>query len=88
MLSQSPSIDFAGLFSGMSSLMSQDQQGDVPDNIPLTTQKDTMALQGLRESSAGWGENIAGPGPNPSLGQRIPPDETKKLAALQTARIY
>lgn len=80
--------DWSGLFGGMSSLMNQDQQGDVPGNVPLSTQKDTMQLQGLREGAAGWND-IAGPGsPNPALGQRILPDESKKLAALQTARIY
>lgn len=77
--------DWSGLFSGMGSLMNSDQQGDVPG---LTTQKDTMQLQGLKESAAGWNE-LAGPGGgNPSLGQRILPDESKKLSALQTARIY
>lgn len=83
-----PQTDWSGLFSGMSSLMDKGQQGDIPENVPLSTQKDTMQLQGLRESAAGW-RDLAGPGGmNPALGQRILPDESKKLAALQTARIY
>jgi hypothetical protein len=87
-LSSMPQPDWSGLFSGMSSLMDKSQQGDVPGNVPLSTQKDTMQLQGLRESAAGW-RDLAGPGgSNPALGQRILPDESKKLAALQTARIY
>lgn len=79
--------DWGGLFSGMSSLMDKDQAGDVMQQ-PISAQKDSMQLQGLRESAAGWKE-LGGPGgSNPALGQRILPDESKKLAALQTSRIY
>lgn len=86
-LSQMPQPDWGGLFSGMSSLMDSDQAGDIMQQ-PLSAQKDSMQLQGLRESAAGW-RDLAGPGgSNPALGQRILPDESKKLAALQTARIY
>lgn len=86
-LSQMPQPDWSGLFSGMSSLMDNDQAGDIMQQ-PLAAQKDSMQLQGLRESAAGW-RDLSGPGgSNPALGQRILPDESKKLAALQTARIY
>jgi hypothetical protein len=86
-MSPMPMPDFSGLFAGMSSLMDKDQAGDVMQQ-PISAQKDSMQLQGLRENAAGW-RDLAGPGgSNPSLGQRILPDESKKLAALQTARIY
>lgn len=83
-----PQPDWSGLFSGMGSLMDQDQKNGIPDTLPVSTQKDTMQLQGLRESAAGWQDLNGQGGPNPSLGNRIFPDESKKLAALQTARIY
>lgn len=82
-----PTMDFSGLVSGFGDLLSQAQQGDVPEP-GLPTQKNNMELQALRESSAGWSQPLSGPGVNPALGQRIPPDESKKLAALQQARIY
>jgi hypothetical protein len=82
------SPDFSGLLSGFGNLLSQAQEGDVPGEVPLTTQKDTMQLQGLRESAAGWNELTGPGGANPALGQRILPDESKKLSALQQARIY
>lgn len=84
----SPGFDFSSLIGGVTDLLSQGQKGDIPESIPLSTQKDTMQLQGLRESAAGWGGNMPGPGGNTVLGNRIPPDESKKLAALQQARIY
>lgn len=84
----SPGFDFSSLIGGVTDLLSQGQKNDIPESIPLSTQKDTMQLQGLRESAAGWGGNMPGPGGNTVLGNRIPPDESKKLAALQQARIY
>lgn len=82
------SPDFSGLFAGFGDLLSQSQKGDIPGNVPLQTQKDTMQLQGLRESAAGWNELTGPGGSNPALGNRILPDESKKLAALQSARVY
>lgn len=86
-LTPMPSMDFGGLLEGFGNLLSKDQQGDVGQPT-MPVQKDTMALQALRESAAGWQDNVTGPTANQALGQRIPPDESKKLAALQTARIY
>lgn len=84
----SPGMDFSGLIGGVTDLLKAGQKSDIPASIPLSTQKDTMQLQGLRESAAGWNELSGQGGGNPALGNRIPPDESKKLAALNAARIY
>ena len=84
----SAGVDFSGLIGGVTDLLKAGQKSDIPDSIPLSTQKDTMQLQGLRESAAGWNELAGQGGGNPALGNRIPPDESKKLAALNAARIY
>jgi hypothetical protein len=83
----SPMPDLSGLIESFGSMLNKQQEGDVPEALPV--QKNTMELQALREAGAGWNEqNIGGMGVNPQLGQRIPADETKKLAASGQSRIY
>lgn len=83
----SPMPDLSGLIESFGGMLNKQQEGDVPEALPV--QKNTMELQALREAGAGWNEqNIGGMGVNPQLGQRIPADETKKLAASGQSRIY
>lgn len=83
----SPMPDLSGLFESFGNMLNKQQEGDVPEALPV--QKNTMELQALREAGAGWNEqNIGGMGVNPQLGQRIPPDESRKLSAQGQGRIY
>lgn len=83
----SPMPDLSGLIESFGSMLNKQQEGDVPEALPV--QKNTMELQALREAGAGWNEqNIGGMGVNPQLGQRIPPDESRKLSAQGQGRIY